>query len=134
MKVIISQSAERNQFGSSIVYVESPLDSVVDQWFDKHGVYSLPFKCKTWNKVKSLATKVNIKVLKELFPEALNIRFSRTAGCRCGCSQGYIIKHEPNQRGRNFWVNVQAEPEEVKEFSEEVFDEKYVVALEKEKN
>jgi len=46
--------------------------------------------------------------LKKLFPEALEIKFSAKAGCNCGCSPGYIMKHEPNQWGKNFWVTVEA--------------------------
>jgi hypothetical protein len=121
MKAIITQSNPRNnKIGNSIVYVESQLDAVVDAWYNKHEVYNLSFKCKTWGKVKTLATKEHTKALKELFPDAHSIKFSSKAGCRCGCSPGYIIKHEPNTYGRNFWVDMLVTPEETEELSQRV--------------
>ena len=129
MKATITQSSQRNKIGNSIVYVESFLDKVVDAWFDKNQIYNLPFKSKTWGKVKALASKVNSKALRELFPDAVSIKFSSKAGCNCGCSQGYIVKHEPNTYGRNFWVDVFVTPEEVEELSRLVNSEKFEAEL-----
>ena len=130
MKAIVTQSNPRNnKIGNSIVYVESKLDKVVDAWYDKHQVYNLSFKCKTWSKVKSLASRAHTKALKELFPDAVSIKFSSKAGCACGCSQGYIVKHEPNTYGRNFWVDMLVTPEEVEELSQQVNSEKFEAEL-----
>ena len=133
MKAIVTQSNPRNnKIGNSIVYVESKLDKVVDAWYDKHEIYNLPFKCKTWGKVKTLASKEHTKALKELFPDAHSIKFSSKAGCRCGCSPGYIVKHEPNTYGRNFWVDMLVTPEEVTALSEVVNSEKFEATLKNE--
>ena len=129
MKATITQSSQRNKIGNSIVYVESFLDKVVDAWFDKHQIYNLPFKCKTWGKVKALASKVNSKALRELFPDAVSIKFSSTFACKCGCSPCHVVKHEPNTYGRNFWVDVFVTPEEVEELSRLVNSEKFEAEL-----
>jgi hypothetical protein len=99
MKATISQTREvnrtgRSKMGRSIIYVESPLYKVADKFASDHNVFGLPFKSKTWGKVCQQVTKTHIVELKKLFPEALEIKFSQTAGCRCGCSPGYIMKHE----------------------------------------
>lgn len=113
MKATITQTRSisnpaRNKSGRSIVYVESPLNDVADQFASEHGIYGLPFKCKTWSKVCRQVNKAHVVELKKLFPEALEIRFSAKAGCSCGCSPGFIMKHIPNQVGRNFWVTLEA--------------------------
>lgn len=113
MKVTITTTREvnrtgRSKMGRSLIYVKSPLDDLADKFACNYGVYGLPFKSKTWDKVCRQVTKIHVVELKKLFPEALEIKFSRTAGCRCGCSPGYIMKHEPNQWGKNFWVDIEA--------------------------
>jgi hypothetical protein len=113
MRATITQTREtghalRNKSGRSIVYVESNLNDIADKFAMANGIYELPFKSKTWNKVCRQVNKTLSTELKKLFPEALNITFSAKAGCKCGCSPGYIMKHEPNQRGKNFWVTIEA--------------------------
>jgi hypothetical protein len=118
MKATITQTSSVNQdsrskMGRSLIYVESPLDKVANEFALTHGVYNLSFKCKTWSKVCRQVTKTHIVELKKMFPEALDIKFSAKAGCSCGCSPGYVMKHEPNQRGKNFWVNIEASEMEI---------------------
>ena len=118
MKAAITQTRSisnpsRNKSGRSIVYVESPLNKVADDFASKHGIFGLRFKCKTWDKVCRQVNKTHVVELKKLFPEALSIKFSSTAGCRCGCSPGFIMKHEPNQVGKNFWVDLEASEAEL---------------------
>jgi len=122
MKAVITQTnttkcSDRLQSRSIIYIGKSPLDNVVDKWFTDNEIIDLSFKCKTWSNVARLATKATSPLLKQLFPEALSITFSRKAGCKCGCSPGYIMKHEPNQYGRNFWVDIEGTPEEIEQFS-----------------
>lgn len=122
MKAIIRKSegshhSNRRNAGRSIVYIESPFDKVADRWFTANRVMNLSFKCKTWNKISRMATKAALSSLKELFPEALKITFSAKAGCRCGCSPGYIMKHQPNQYGRTFWVDIEASESEIESFA-----------------
>jgi hypothetical protein len=106
MKAIIRSSDSRKGFNRSVVYVESALDEVANQWFGKHKIRSLDFRCKTWEKACKVVNKQHIKALKELFPEADSIRFSRTAGCNCGCSPGFIMKYTGNVANKSFWVDM----------------------------
>ena len=134
MKATITNSKTDNKLrNKSVVYVNwSALDKVADQWFGDNSIMNLNFKCKTWSQVAGLVTKTTAPLLRDLFPEALSIKFSRTAGCRCGCSPGYIMEHELNQRGRNFWVDIEVTPEEVEAFTKKVYGSQYRQSLEKE--
>lgn len=118
MKAIITKTNRSNRRGRSVVYISSPLDKVADDFASKHGIYNLQFKCKTWNKVCREVTKRTAETLKELFVEATAITFSSKAGCSCGCSPGYIIKHEsPYKAGDDVWVDIEASDHEVDAFS-----------------
>ena len=102
------QNSRRQKPGRNIVYIESPFDTIADEFASKHNVWNLPFKSKTWSKICSEATKINAKALKEIFPEAVSIKFSAKAGCACGCSQGYIVKTNSTLQGQNHWVTIEA--------------------------
>jgi hypothetical protein len=102
------QNSRRQKPGRNIVYIESPFDTIADEFASKHNVWNLPFKSKTWSKICSEATKINAKALKEIFPEAVSIKFSAKAGCACGCSQGYIVKTNSTLLGQNHWVTIEA--------------------------
>lgn len=102
------QNSRRQNPGRNIVYIESPFDTIADEFASKHEVWNLPFKSKTWSKICSEATKINAKALKEIFPEAVSIKFSAKAGCACGCSQGYIVKTNSTLPGQNHWVTIEA--------------------------
>ena len=116
MQATISSSRNSNK-RHSVIYLDSPLNDVADKFATQHGIYEAPFKSKTWSKVSRLANKHHITSLKELFPESDEIRFSAKAGCRCGCSPGFIMKHKhPNQFGRVFWVNLEVSEAELTAF------------------
>jgi len=137
MKTVITQTREvnksgRSKMGRSIIYVESPLDAIADKFASDHGVFGLPFKSKTWGKVCLQVNKTHIVELKKLFPEALEIKFSKTAGCKCGCSQGYIMKHEPNQWGKNFWVDIEASDIEIAQVHNSINCLRFQLGLKKE--
>lgn len=137
MKATITQTrkphrSDRRSAGRSIIYVESPLDNVADRWFEGNKIRELSFKCKTWSKVSRMTTKPTAVALKELFPEALSITFSSKAGCKCGCSPGYIMKHPANQYGNNFWVKVEASDSEIETFAKSINTNQIIKALEKE--
>ena len=77
---------------------DAPCDAS-EPWFDKHNIHSLTFKCKAWNAVARAATKISaeemVPVIAARFnlkPEDFSLKFSRTAGCSCGCSPGYVGK------------------------------------------
>jgi hypothetical protein len=133
MKATITQSHPRNSKpGHSVVYIESPLDQVANKFASKHGVYNLPFKCKTWSKICKEVSKTTSQTLKQLFEEALSIKFSSKAGCSCGCSPGYILKHEPNQYGRDFWVSLEASEQEIDAFSSLINSRRFETELQAE--
>lgn len=118
MKATITKShSRRNKTDRSVVYIESPLDTLADKFATEHGVYGLPYKCDTWRKLCREVTKQTVSTLKELFVEALSIKFSSKAGCTCGCSPGYIVKHGAGQRGNDVWVNLEASDDEISAFS-----------------
>lgn len=82
------------------VYTEGdkPRD-MTGAWFDENNVQSLKFKRKAWNKVAragvAISEKQMVPVVAKAFglkPEDFTIRFSRYAGCSCGCSPGYVGK------------------------------------------
>lgn len=128
MKATITQTRNPDRLTSkNVVYVESPLDRIVDRWFTSNDIMNLMFKCKTWDKVKRIATKAHISALQELFPDATSIRYSRKAGCRCGCSPGYLVKmsgaHYSN--GKDHWVDIEATPDEIAAVERQVNLEKH---------
>ena len=113
MKAIIEKSQASNK-RQSVVYLESVLTKVADEFAMKHNIYGAPFRSKVWEKVCRTTNKLQIAALRNLFPETKTIRFSHKAGCSCGCSPGFVIKHDhPNQFGRTYWVKLEASETEV---------------------
>jgi hypothetical protein len=114
MKATITQTRSisnprRAKSGRSLIYISSPLDNLADDFAATHGVFGLPFKCKTWSRVCGQVTRIHSVELKKLFPQAHSIKFSAKAGCSCRCSPGYVMKHDPvEQLGMNYWVKIEA--------------------------
>jgi hypothetical protein len=105
------------QYGSkSIVYVKSPLDDTADRFATTHGVYHLPFKSKVWSRICRQANKANLEAIRPLFPQAESLKFSAKAGCRCGCSPGFIMKHKVGPQ-QNFWVDIEVYESELEAFA-----------------
>lgn len=111
MKAILTKTTQvsdrRAKAGRNLVYIKSPFDDIADEFASAHGVWNLPFKSKTWSKICREATKINIQAFKHLFPDAVSIKFSAKAGCRCGCSPGYIVKTDSYLKGTNNWVTIE---------------------------
>lgn len=74
------------------VYAESNADKAIDAFFNENKIWSLDFKCKTWAKMKSAATKLTVAAMREVFGETAKIAYSHKAGCSCGCSPGYKVR------------------------------------------
>jgi hypothetical protein len=89
-------------------YVSSSAGEVVDKFFNENAIYGLRFKCNTWNALKRKATASDIADLKTVFGQNVQIRYSSTAGCSCGCSPGYIIDGEiaAEYRNTDVWVDI----------------------------
>jgi hypothetical protein len=115
------------------VYLGScPATALIDKWFNENEVYSLMFKCKTWTKLKNLATKLTIAAMRTNIVatgpgdgEKCQITYSRNAGCSCGCSPGYRIRkinrNDPqtvqygseNLSNHDLWMDVKCDTTEL---------------------
>lgn len=126
------QNSRRRKPGRNLVYIKSPFDDIVDKFGSEHKVWNLPFKSKTWSKICGEATKLNAKSLKEIFPEAVSIKFSAKAGCTCGCSPGYIVNTDSTLPGQNHWVTVEATQAEQDNFRASIFNLRRAEELRKE--
>jgi hypothetical protein len=137
MKVTLTKtspiSSRRNRPGRSIVYVQSPLDKIADDFAIEYGVFRLPFKSRTWSSICNEISKITALALKDLFAGSISIKFSYKAGCRCGCSPGYIVKYDSSRDGLNHWVDVDLSSEEMKQFRAQVFSLTRISNLRKEK-
>jgi hypothetical protein len=89
----------------AVVYVESNVVKLVDELFNKHEVYSLPSKSRAWSTLGNKATRQVSAELKDFF-KAKEVKFSRKAGCSCGCSPGYIVMDSPDLYRKEAWVNI----------------------------
>lgn len=127
------RDARRAQPGRSIVYVNSPLDQVAEDFATQYEVWQLPFKSRTWSSVCNEVSKITAEVLKELFAGAVSIKFSQKAGCSCNCSPGYIVKYDSYREGLNHWVNIEASEDELKELRASLFSLRRISNLRKEK-
>ena len=86
--------SERRIINGFNIFVKSNATDLVDAWFNKNEIWALKFKCKTWNKLKAMATKLNIAAMRAFFKnESCEISFSHYAGCSmCPCSPGYKVR------------------------------------------
>jgi len=131
MNALITKSRTRNNnVGRSIVYVESPLNDIADKFASEHGIYHLQFKSKTWTKICREVSKATALTLEKLFPHAESIKFSAKAGCKCGCSPGYVVKH--NEINTDHWVNITATEDEKETFSQMMNAKRFTSALHQE--
>jgi len=126
------ERTHRSEPGKSIIYVDSPLYKATDDFADTHNIFNLNFKSKVWGRVCKAATKANIAALLQLFPAATSIIFSAKAGCKCGCSPGYIMKTDSYLKGKTYWVNIQAEPQEIEQFTKDINTQRNHIDLLKE--
>ena len=89
-------------------YVSSSIGKLVDTFFYENRIHALKFTCSTWNALKRKAVRSDIADLKIIFGEEATIRWSRTAGCSCGCSPGYVVDGDINAKYRNsdVWIDI----------------------------
>lgn len=99
---------ERPLFNGCNVFVECDITDLVDSWFRDNDVYRLDFKCKTWNKLKTRASKVTIKALRTIFGDECKITYSIYAGCTCPCSPGYRVRslNDKQYNNKSIWVTI----------------------------
>lgn len=78
-------------FNGCKCFVTCNATDVADKFFMSNEIYKLNFKCKTWTAVRKVATKLCIEALRTVLPQDCIIKYSRNAGCSCGCSPGYNV-------------------------------------------
>lgn len=76
------------------VSVKSNATDKASEWFNRHDVGGIRWKCKTWGRVSGAGNKLTIKALREIFGADADIKFSMYAGCSmCPCSPGYRVRN-----------------------------------------
>lgn len=123
MNATITQTHTRKPYkpGHSIVYVDCSITDLVDkEFYSKHKLWELNFKCETWSSVKRMASKYTAEALKTLFPTD-TIKYSAKAGCSCGCSPGYRITHSGSSfASHDHWVDVTHDEDVLNKVREEL--------------
>lgn len=105
------------QYGSrSIVYVNCPLNDVADRFATANGIFHLSFKSKVWSRICREVNKKTLEALRPLFPQAESLTFSAKAGCKCGCSPGFVMKHKVDPQ-QNHWVDIEVNDKELEAFA-----------------
>ena len=142
MKATIRKQRGISFSDKCVVYVDDGLSSLIDrEYFSKHGVYQASFKSKAWTKVKNAVSKLIAESLRQVFVDDYKISFSSKAGCKCGCSPGYVVKRHGTYEQRSLeykdvWVNVEVSAEELEAFDSKwrpIFEKEYAKEVEQEK-
>jgi hypothetical protein len=95
------------------VYADSNLSEVIDEFFNSKKIYSLPFKCRTWTKLKNFVNKVEEVSLKKSLSleDSAVVKYSHKAGCSCGCSPGFRVRKTRTAlnefRNHDVWVKLE---------------------------
>lgn len=98
------------------VYTDGAARDVADEhYFTKHNIASLNFPCRSWRKVGGIASAIEAEYAKAAvearFGIKVELKFSRKAGCSCGCSPGFVGKIVGTGEGfgklsrRTIWVH-----------------------------
>jgi len=111
--------SERTIHNGFNIFVDSNATALVDEFFNKHEIWKLDFKCSTWTRMKNAATKINVAAMHEFFGSDVEINFSHKAGCSCGCSPGYRARKAFGQAyhkyiNQDIWAEVKADLSELK--------------------
>lgn len=88
----------RKNYLSFRAYSDGAARNIADaEYFTKHNICSFDFKCKSWGRVGAFAARMEAdaiaKAVEAAYPGTkVEVKFSRTAGCSCGCSPGFVGK------------------------------------------
>lgn len=79
---------------SFVLYTDGSARAFADQeYFTKHEIYNLKFKCRSWGRVGGFAARIEAKkaaaAIEQKFGVKVELQYSRKAGCSCGCSPGF---------------------------------------------
>lgn len=120
MSIKITSNRQREARGmgwwnKSRAYVDSNATKFIDdEFFSKHKIYNLDFKCKAWAAIGREAHKLNIAEMKTILGDKVEIVYSHKAGCSCGCSPGYKITNVNNSlaaeyKGKDLWFDIEVD-------------------------
>lgn len=111
----VDHSLRNTKWDRSVVFIESNIAELLDQWFRDNDIGSLDFKCKTWNWLIKASTEALTEAVfaalsvEKPLPPGTKISYSAYAGCTCPCSKGYIVNFNGNshpQSGKWLWMDV----------------------------
>lgn len=97
------------------VTVKSPIETAINDWFDRNKIHMLRFKSRAWD----LLVKARNKLVAEQIRQALKlnedatVNFSNKCGCGCGCSPGFNVKGSSLSAeywSCNVWIDVNDMP------------------------
>jgi hypothetical protein len=77
-------------------YTNGTARAVADrEYFTKYDISTLEFLCRSWSRVGGFAARMEADAVKAAveakFPGVkVEVKFSRKAGCSCGCSPGFV--------------------------------------------
>lgn len=99
-KIVSSKWSYKNNRTKVTVYTyENPsIIKMLDEWFE-NNIRGLKYKSSVWSRLGSKVTNMIGKEIAQLLKlsDDYSVTWSRTAGCSCGCSPGWIVK----QNGKN---------------------------------
>jgi hypothetical protein len=111
-----------------VVYIDdTELHKIADAWFNRNNLYQLNVKSKAWNTIiKYLNSVLEPRIAQHFKVPKASCKYKRTAGCRCGCSPGFIVKNVPYELQRhNAWANVPVAPVEIQGLKVLIQSEKF---------
>lgn len=134
MKITVDKKTNkftRHTGNKAIVYVDSNLLDKLDVDLYYPYVLDLKVQSSAWNTVKNKATKLIGNEISKFLDEKYKVRYSKSAGCKCGCSPGYIIERDNNvpfdklSPALNFgemWLDISSSEEELQDFENEYYE------------
>ena len=99
MKVKVNSTHHDMERRSShlIVYLEdNSLTKLADKWFTENNIVQMKCKSKAWAAIGKLLHGMISMAIHIKIDGGESCTFSHRAGCRCGCSPGYVIKNPPD--------------------------------------
>lgn len=104
-----------------LIYFDCNLADVLDKEVFYPYVMDLKVKSKAWPNLFNKMIKKLIAPLNELLKGNYKIKYSRKAGCKCGCSpaivveRGYDLKN-PYLEFNESWMSFEFSEEEIQDF------------------
>lgn len=89
------------------VYTDGVARDIADQeYFTKYNIINFDFRCASWSRVGSFAAAIEARraqqAVETAFGVKVSLKFSRTAGCSCGCSPGFVGEILEGERSASY--------------------------------